>query len=411
MWNKIRVWIAKRYSKIVNSIAFYPALIAFLFLILSYLFIAFDFSDTGKHIKSQLHWLSLKDASTARSIISSVVSGIISLAVFSFSMVMIILNQTASQMSNRILDKLIGNRFQQIVLGIYIGTIVFALFLLSTIRDIDSGIYIPALSTYLLILLTIVDIFLFIYFLHFITQSVKYEVIIQRIYKETISKMKTHCSLKEKNKNYNLPPGGHYVNTNSSGIYEGFNRETLLKICEDNDFTLHIIKPAGTFVYENTPLIKISNKIEEGIVKEIINSIYIHDNESIDNNFFYGFTQLMEVAVKALSPGINDPGTAVQCLRALSRLFIFRIFNFPDGEIKDRNGKVRIIASEMNIEDMFATCFLPIWDYGKNDRMIQKEFLHILNHLRSITNITIANKLYNQVIPAIKKNGFHLSTT
>ncbi|MBK7570359.1 MAG: DUF2254 domain-containing protein [Bacteroidetes bacterium] len=68
------------------------------------------------------------DASTARSIISSIAAGIITLTVFSFSMVMIVLNQSASQLSNRILDKLIGSRFQQVVLGVYVGTIVYSLF-------------------------------------------------------------------------------------------------------------------------------------------------------------------------------------------------------------------------------------------------------------------------------------------
>ncbi len=82
---------------------------------------------------------------------------------------MILLNQAASQMSNRMLDSMIGNKFQQIILGFYIGTIVYSLFLLSTIRDITSGIYVPALSIYLLLLFTVVDIFLFIYFLHYLT--------------------------------------------------------------------------------------------------------------------------------------------------------------------------------------------------------------------------------------------------
>jgi uncharacterized membrane protein len=156
-----------------------------MFLAVFVFMIQFDFSPTGKAIKLNLHWLSLIDASTARSICSAITSGLISLTVFSFSMVMILLNQAASQMSNRILDKLIGNRFQQVVLGFYIGTIVYAMFLLSTIRDIDSGISVPAISTYLLITFTIIYIFLFIYFLHYITQSVRYETIIHKIFDNT----------------------------------------------------------------------------------------------------------------------------------------------------------------------------------------------------------------------------------
>ena len=58
---------------------------------------------------------------------------------------------------------------------------VYALFLLSTIRDISRGIYVPALSIYLLIFLTVIDIFIFIYFLDYVTQTVKYATVIDRI--------------------------------------------------------------------------------------------------------------------------------------------------------------------------------------------------------------------------------------
>lgn len=85
-------WLRIYYHKIIESIAFYPAIIAIGFLGLSWGMLVFDFSSYGKEIKSSLNWLSLKDASTARTIISTVAGAIISLTVFSFSMVMIVLN-------------------------------------------------------------------------------------------------------------------------------------------------------------------------------------------------------------------------------------------------------------------------------------------------------------------------------
>src|SRR5690606_3971768 len=141
---KISKWFRKYYNKITGSIAFMPAVIALAFLLVSWMMLEIDFSDWGKDLKSNLSWLSLQDASTARSIVSTVAGALISLTVFSFSLVMIVLNQAASQMSNRMLASMIENRFQQIILGFYIGTIVYALFLLSTVRDINSGIYVPA---------------------------------------------------------------------------------------------------------------------------------------------------------------------------------------------------------------------------------------------------------------------------
>jgi len=81
---KIYKWLRKSYNNIISSIAFYPALISTGFLLLSILMLELDFSETGKQIKTQLSWISLRDASTARAILGTVAGGIMSLTVFSF---------------------------------------------------------------------------------------------------------------------------------------------------------------------------------------------------------------------------------------------------------------------------------------------------------------------------------------
>lgn len=269
--------VRKIYKNITNSIAFIPGTVAFAFLVFSFFMVQFDFSDAGKEIKSNAHWLTLKDASTARTIISTITGGIISLTVFSFSMVMILLNQAASQMSNRILDKLIGNRFQQTILGFYIGTIVYALFLLSTIRDINSGIYVPAISTYFLIALTVVDIFLFIYFLHYVTQSVKYDTIIHRIHDAACHSLKENC-ISEDISNPSFSVSNYFpVNAYKSGIFQGFLRDGLLRICEKEGMIISFNYPVGTFVIQDTPLLRINrDKISEDLLDEINSFIDIH---------------------------------------------------------------------------------------------------------------------------------------
>lgn len=194
---KIISRIRKKIILFKGSIVFYPAIIACGFLLLSWLMIYLDFSAWGKQIKLKFSSISLKDASTARTIISPIVGGILSLTVFRFSRVMIFLNQAASQMSNRMLSSMIENRFQQVILGCYIGSIVYALFLLSTICDIHSWIYVPALRIYLLVLLTIIDIFLFIYFFDYVTQSVKYGSVINRVKLKTLSSLREHFEIEK----------------------------------------------------------------------------------------------------------------------------------------------------------------------------------------------------------------------
>ena len=406
MWTTLKLWLENRYLKILNSISFFPALIVFLFLILAIFMFGFDFSSQGKHFKSQASWLNIKDATTARSIISSITAGVISLAVFSFSMVMIVLNQAASQMSNRVLDKLIGNRFQQLVLGIYIGTIVYAFFLLSTIRDIDSGLYIPSLSIYFLILLTVFDLFLFIYFLHYITQSVKYEVIIRKIKVSTQEAMGDICTWTEHASSSIMVESGHIILAQSSGIHEGFDKKSLLRFCEKHDCLIYIIPTPGTFILEGMPIAKVSEKLENDLRKDIALEVFLHESESIEDNYFYGFRQLTEIALKALSPGINDPGTAIISLRSLFELYAFRIKNFPNNTIVNKKGQARIILEELTFDKIFADTILPIWNYGKNDRMIRQELLLLLPQLLANASNSLAEKLLGKVKQMVKQEEF-----
>lgn len=393
-------WIRVTFRKFVNSIAFVPGVIAVLFLLLSIGMIYFDFSPLGKQIKSNLHWLSLKDASTARSICTSIAGGILSLAVFSFSMVMILLNQAASQMSNRILAKLIGNRFQQVVLGFYIGTIVYALFLLSTIRDIDSGIYVPAMSTYLLITLTIIDIFLFIYFLHYITDSVKYETIINDIYTNTLNTLKHSCMQDSSAGSDISIPEGMEIEAPRSGLYQGFDRKEMMQLCEKHDLIVCFLHPVGTFLITGTPVLTITagNKgLSEDIVREVVLLINIDRGHEIQTSYYYGLQQLMEISIRALSPGINDPGTAVLGLQALGDLMAYRLKHQPQTFLTDSGSQVRILVNEKTFDDIFEQYIYPIWDYGKDDRLVQKEMSLLLQQLEKIGRQPVIAELQAQV--------------
>ena len=377
-------WIRIYYGKMIESIAFYPALIAVGFLVLSWGMLVFDFSEYGKEIKSGLSWLSLKDASTARTIISTVAGAIISLTVFSFSMVMIVLNQAASQMSNRVLNSMIENRFQQVILGIYIGTIVYALFLLSTIRDISSGIYVPAFSIYLLILLTVIDIFLFIYFLDYVTQTVKYETVIDRVRLQTFKTMEGNFKEVEQAEPDWISLPFATIKAQKSDYFQGFNNKRLLRLTEQNKVYVSFIPAPGQFILEGMPCMNVhaKEKLGEELLQEITDCADFYTGQPIDRNADYGFRQLSEVAIKALSPGINDPGTAVLALHALTALFQYRLYLHSPQLLRNSEDKVTIFLPTSDFRALFERCFEPIWNYGKDDGAIQGAFLDMLLQIK-----------------------------
>ena len=402
---KIGKWFRIYYNQITGSIAFIPAIIAVAFLLLSWGMIEIDFSPWGKHLKSGLSWLSLKDASTARSIVSTIAGAIISLTVFSFSLVMIVLNQAASQMSNRVLTSMIENRFQQIILGFYIGTIVYSLFLLSTIRDINSGIYVPALSIYLLILLTVFDIFLFIYFLNYVTQTVKYETVIHRVQEKTMDTMrKKFEDIEAENVPWKDLPFIE-LKTKESNYFQGYNEKKLLRIADEKNLMISFLYKEGTYLIKGTVFMKIfcHEEIDNEYIDELGSATDFYKGQPLDRNPDYGFSQLAEVAIKALSPGINDPATAVLTLHALSDILAYKLYhNLPSLKV-DNNGIKRIYVPTSSFDEIFEKCIRPIWNYGKKDQYIQKELILMASQLKAADFKKWHTSLFDQLIKEVEK--------
>ncbi|MEO8733334.1 MAG: DUF2254 family protein, partial [Flavobacteriales bacterium] len=331
-------------------------------------------------------WLHLKDASAARAIATTIAAGIITLTVFSFSMVMIVLNQAASQLSNRVLEQLIENRFQQLVLGTYIGTIVYALFILTTIREGDKGSSIPALSVYLLILIGILDIFLFIYFLHFITQAVRYEVIISKAHAETQRSLEKMCVLEKEPTPAQMNSLSFDIRARHDGVYDGIDLRGMLRSCMEYQCVVGISVLSGAFILKGTPLLHVDRSLPEEAQNKLLDNVLLPRIGSVEDDPALGFRQLTEIGMKALSPGINDPGTASLTLRALFQLFNFRMTHFPETMYRDKEGHLRIMMAHWSFGQIFEGTVLAIWDYGKKDRSILHELKNLLGQLRTDAN-------------------------
>ncbi len=134
---------------------------------------------------------------------------------------------------------------------------------------------------------------------------------------------------------------------------------------------------------KDTPLLLVyhNKELSKNFAEGLRAAIEIGRGQDIPTSYYYGFRQLMEIAIKALSPGINDPGTATIALQALSDLLSNTRKLLPENTFYDKNGTTRIVSKEKTFDDLFSEHVLPIWDYGKNDRLIQKEMLHILGML------------------------------
>ncbi|WP_041264068.1 DUF2254 family protein [Bernardetia litoralis] len=183
-------YIRKTYLGLTNSIIFLPSLMAIFSVALSVFMMSFEDSELSKDIKEILKFALVTGADNARFALNAFIGGIISLMVFNFSMVMVVLNQAAMAFSPRVVPGVLTNKSYQIVLEIYLEIILYCLLLIVNIGKTDEGIYIPQLSIFVGMCFGVLSLILFIYFIHSISQSVQVDNIILLVYNKTCNELK-----------------------------------------------------------------------------------------------------------------------------------------------------------------------------------------------------------------------------
>ncbi|MCX2743193.1 DUF2254 domain-containing protein [Mangrovivirga sp. M17] len=378
-------------SRIITDISFVPGLIVLGFFVLAIIVFNTKNSVVEDFIVGIFPILEIKDTSTARAIYTTAAGGIISLTVFSFSMVMIVLNQAASNLSNRLLSGILSEKHHQITLGIYIGTIVFCFLMLYQVRaDNNQEGDISTLGVFLCILMVLADIFLFIYFLNYVTESVNYSRIIHKIHMSTKNKLngsiEDQIDRDEYQEDWMVSSLNNWypVNSKETGYYQGIQKANIGKIVGENDLKIYIPYQRGAFVVSGTPLLYLNTPIEnvgDDPINEILNCFDFFNDQIIHTHYTYGFTRLTEIAVKALSPGINDPATALSCIHSLTDLHSICIYKMDKPVIYTEEGEPVVFIEPLKFEHLFRSSFDPIINYGKSDYQILYSILKTIEKL------------------------------
>lgn len=320
------------YHRVTGSIAFYPTLIAVGLASLCVVTIVLEMTWLQPY-KEDLDLGLVKNADNARLIIGTLVGGIISLMVFSFSMVMVVLNSAASSLSPRVIPALISSRSHQVVLGVYLGTIINSLMLISTIQEGDD-INVPSLGIFLALGLAVICLCLFVYFIRSISLSIQVDFILNRVYKQTLAQLRTRRRQLQDSHGPAWPDDAQWsvVRARRSGYFKALNVTAAHDVLDDHDARMTVQVHYGFFVMPGHPLMRIERELDDDCTNRLLDCFDFYVEEYAHRHFFFGFKQIVEIAVRALSPGINDPGTAIKAIDMLSVLLAERM-EMPDHEV------------------------------------------------------------------------------
>ncbi|MFN6944674.1 MAG: DUF2254 family protein, partial [Cytophagaceae bacterium] len=314
MFDKIQSFILSGGKKIISSIGFIPTIVVSILIALSIFLLSIDGPVVEWKIFDRIPYIKIPNPDTARSLVSAILAGTISLIIFSFTMMMFVLQQAAANYSSKVIGNIITQKSNQIVLGFYIGTIIYTIILLMQIRGEDEFDKVPHLTLLTGVILFITCFILFIKFINDIYSSVQIYNVIHRIYKQTLKELKKYdpskdISLDESNIAW------HQHISGTSGYFQGITKEVLLSFAVKNNLIIKIIPPKGFYNVIGAPLYQLSKEvIDKKKLAHIEDGFLLYTGEKISDNDFFGIRQISEIALQALSTGINAPGTAIACL-------------------------------------------------------------------------------------------------
>ena len=390
----------KLYLDVASSIALIPAFILFLLLCLALLTLVIDQTYPDLLLSESAPINNFISTDSARSLLSAIASGMITLTVFSFTMVMVVLNQTASNYSPRALSTLLRSRFHQIIMGAYLGTIVFTFIVLSAVQSAAYSFQAPIFSLITNASLCLICLILFIIFIQEISVEVQPGNIVNKIYEDTLKGIETELN-KERLDPHQVPAVQTWSELESpvSGYLDEVVHSLINKTCTKLDITIKMKVAVGRFVNKRDPFFYVTRALSDSEREELFLAFVFRHQEAVAQNYIYGFKQLTEIAVKALSPGINDPGTAIQAIDRLTDLFVnvLELEGFP--ALKDKENKLRFIYQPFLFEDIFYFCFSAIKNYTGSHVPVM---LKLLLLIKSIHRNDKEGKLAPILLTAVK---------
>ncbi|WP_415844510.1 DUF2254 domain-containing protein [Stutzerimonas zhaodongensis] len=365
-------------KRVSESIAFYPALITSLYAMLAAGMLAFEATSLAASIRGYLP-SGLTDTDTGREILGTLITSIVSLTVFSFSMVMVVLNGAAARLTPRVLPGLISDTRNRVILGIYLGSTLYYLLLISTINKSHPN-DLPSTGLLLALLMGIFSLAMFVVFIRSVSQSIQVDWVLSQLYSgacATLDKRKKRLAsagaMPDDQDWWCLPAA-------KPGYLRAVNERRLGELLSTRSLKAVVQVEPGFFLVVGHPLIRFSQPLSEDDQARASDCFDFHNNEFASANVSYGMRQISEIAVKAISPAINDPGTAMRAINLISVL-LQRLGGVPPFDVGCFDqGQPRLYYPQLAMQRMLEMVIAPIRVYASQDPLVMITLLQCMKN-------------------------------
>lgn len=383
----------KLWDRVRSGFWFIPAVMAGVAVALAFVSVAVD-EPVTQWLALNLGWTFTGGAEGASAVLGIVAGSMIAIAGVVFSMTLVSLSLASSQLGPRLLRSFMRDSATQVVLGTFIATFLYCLIVLRTIRRVEEVAFVPHLSVTLGVLLAVASVGVFIYFIDHVCVSIQANEVAARIGKELIERVESlfpeqiggvaprlpteppDTGFFEASDQKARPIGSH-----GDGYLQFIDVDALLALASEEDLIVRLERRPGNYVVARGPLALIwpGSRVTDRLTDQVQSLFVLGHQRTSGQDIEFEVNQLVEIAVRALSPGMNDPFTAITCVDHLgSALCRLASRDMPSPYRYDRQHQLRVIAPADTFPELTDAAFNQIRQYGRSSAAVTIRLLETI---------------------------------
>lgn len=391
---------------LLDSLWFIPTVIALVYAALALVLLRADHA-LGLDTQGRDAW-AVGGADGARGVLFAIAGTTLSVLGVVFSLTVVVLQIASAQFTPRVMRNLTGDRGTQVVLGVFLGTFTYALIVLRAVRspgENGGGAgFVPVAAVAVAIVLALVSIAFMIYTINHVARSVQVAVIIKRVTHDTLDLFDEPLAgaINERqgpdSAGHALPAEqGEIITTEGDGYLEAIDARALLAAAEMRGLLVRTEALVGSFLLSGAALATVWPKgVIDDVLAGMLRSAFVLGPERTrQQDVELGIRQLADIAVRALSPAVNDPTTATLCIDRLGQLLVHAVSR-EECEVVRGSGAGRVIVRGPSFARLTDVAFTQIRHYGAGDVLVATHLMTTLGEVAARVSVTQQEPLREQ---------------
>lgn len=358
----------RRIRHVFETFWFLPTVLGLLTLVLAEVVLTVDRHVVGD---TDLWVLGDLSATGSRSLLTTIGGSMLGVAATSFSITMSVLATTSSTYGPRLVRNFMADRGNQLVLAVFTSSFVYCLVVLRAVRSEGDGLdpFVPTLAVHLAVVIALLDVAVLVYFIHHIAASVQVTSLQQRVGRELDVVVDLVFPAQPGPAGAVPEADGTWssVDAEESGYVQGVDLGTLVRRTSGSGAVVEVVARPGTHVVSGDVVARVrpGSTLEPS---QVLSTIRIGPSRTPHQDVAYAVDQLTEMAVRALSPGTNDPRTAIGAIEAATPGLVAVCSRpTPSGLHRDGDGETRVVMAEPDAAALVGSLIGAVRTWGTSD--------------------------------------------